>query len=200
MMRNAGRTRFFLAAGLPLLSTLGLSAACSEQGDGGAGGGDRVNSTRVALEAGAGGAGGAGGAAPANPAEPIRICSPDVVIIEGLPECFVAEVSTQPLDCTAPGHEELQPAWEDAARERECAYRSLDAEECASLSLCGLAKVTGAALAACKAGGDGAEPGYCAVDERTEGCSYSEIDTLVAVGVSPDAEALHISCAIVGVE
>lgn len=175
--------------------------ACTETSDGTGGGGDRVNSTRYSLtaEPSGGGAGGAGGADPGPENEAIRICTPDVVILDGLPECFVAEVSSQPLDCTAPGHEELRTAWEDAARERECAFRGLSATACAELSLCGLVKASGSAQVACR-NGENAPPGYCAVDERTDGCSVAEVDSLFVFGVSPAAEALHVSCAIVGSE
>lgn len=192
-----------LSARVPLLGSTALLliavAGCSESSsDGTSGGGDRVNSTRVDLQTGGmGGAGGAGGAAPD---EPTRICSPDVVILDDLPECFVAEVSSQPLDCSLPGHEELRPEWEDAARNRECAFRGLDAAACADLSLCGIAKATGSARVSCQAGDSDASAGYCAVDERTSGCTFTEVDSLFVYGVNPAAEALHVSCAIVGLE
>lgn len=175
-------------------------AGCSESSnDGTSGGGDRVNSTRVDLQT-TGGLGGAGGAGGAPSEEPTRICSPDIVILDDLPECFVAEVSSQPLDCSLPGHEELRPEWENAARDRECAFRGLDAAACADLSLCGIAKATGSARASCQAGDSEAGAGYCAVDERTSGCTFTEVDSLFVYGVNPAAEALHVSCAIVGVE
>ena len=197
MTRTARRARFVLAGLLPFLFAL---SACTEEGDGSAGGGDRVNSSRYALESGgAGGAGGLGGAT-AESGEPIRICTTDVVLIDDLPECFVAEVSTLPLDCTTPGHEELRPEWEESARKRECEYRSLDQEACAALSLCGIEKASGTALTACQAGSRGAEPGYCVVNQRSEGCNYAEVDTLLVYGANADADALHVSCAIVGVE
>jgi hypothetical protein len=177
---------------------LALLSSCTEDGDGGSGGGDPVYSIREQLGAGLGGAGGAGGAGPVEADEPIRICSPDVVVLDGLPECFVAEVSSQPLDCTLPGHEELRESWANAARERECAYRSLDSSECAALSLCGIAKATGSAQAACQAADPDAPAGYCSVNQRTDGCASAAVDTLLVYGVNPSAEALHVSCAIVG--
>jgi hypothetical protein len=193
-----GNTRWvpilLLATPLALL----LLASCTDEGDGGSGGGDPVYSTREGLEAGPGGAGGVGGAGPDSAAEPIRICAPDVVVLDGLPECFVAEVSSEPLDCTAPGHEELRESWADAARERECAYRSLNATECAALSLCGLVKATGSAQAACQAADPDAPAGYCTVNQGTDGCPSAAVDSLFVYGVSPGAEALHVSCAIVG--
>ena len=198
-MPTLSRGSLLLGSTTLLLVTV---AACSEStSDGTSGGGDRVNSTRVDLLAGTDGMGGAAGAGGAPAAdEPTRICSPDVVILDGLPECFVAEVSSEALDCSAPGHEELRPEWEDAARERECAFRGLDASACADLSLCGIAKATGSAAASCQEGGSEAPAGYCAVDERTDGCTFSEIDSLFVYGINPAAEALHVSCAIVGVE
>jgi len=189
-------------AWLVLLPSLALPLgpmACQED-EGTSGGGDPVYSTREDLSQGAAGAGGLGGGGSTDPEQPIRICSPDIVILDDLPECFVAEVSSLPLDCTIDGHEELRPAWEDAARERECAYRSLDAADCAALSLCGIVKASGPAQDACQTGGGNAPAGYCAVDERTDGCAAAEIDSLFVNGVSPDAQALHISCATVASE
>lgn len=184
----------------PVALFLPAYLACTESSDGTAGGGDRANSTRVALLASGGGAGGMGGAGGAAADEPLRICTPDVVILDSLPECFVAEVSSQKLDCDAPGHEELRPAWEDAARERECEHRGLDAAACAKLSLCGIAKATGSARTSCQTGASDAPAGYCAVNERSAGCSFSEVDSLFVYGINPAAEALHVSCAIVGVQ
>jgi len=195
MSRNSSGGRFLLVS---LALVVPIHAACSESGDGSSGGGDPVNSTRVELldEGNVGGAAGAGGASPTEP-EPIRVCTPDVIILDGLPECFVAEVSAKPLDCTLPGHEELRPEWERAARERECAHRDILGADCGALSLCGIAKATGSALLSCEAGGAEAPPGYCAVNERSDGCAQAEEDSLFVYGVNPDAEALHISCAIV---
>jgi len=190
-----GSTRWTRILLLTFPLALVLLPSCTDDSDGGSGGGDPVYSAREGLGAGPGGAGGAGSG---DVEEPIRICAPDVVVLDGLPECFVAEVSSEPLDCTAPGHEELRESWADAARERECAYRSLNATECAALSMCGLIKATGSAQAACQAADPDAPPGYCTVNQSTDGCPSAAVDSLLVYGVSPGAEALHVSCAIVG--
>lgn len=179
--------------------------ACDSRPRGSQGTPSRINEVRVDLEAtgaagGAGNALGGAGGEGASVAPPfLEVCSADVYLDEetGLPECFVAEVSTEPLDCDLPGHEPLREEWENAARQRECSYRDLNPSACAELHLCGIQKLEAAAQTACQTGFGELAPGYCQVNVSGSECRAVETDSLRIVGTNPSAQALHISCALV---
>jgi hypothetical protein len=182
------------------LALLGCDGAAPED----LGESDRVQSQRVALDAG-GGAGGAGGQAGASDDAQgaVPVCFPEIVTADdGLPECFVAEVSERPLDCAAPGREPLRPEWEDAARDAECAARGLEGADCSGLALCGLVKLSsGAGLTSCAAGTP-TEPGYCLLERVSPECSATLRDALLVAGtaaapVASSADsALQVFCAV----
>lgn len=178
----------------------------NDPGAGNVGEGDDLFSTRVDLTepggagaiggaGGAGGIGGAGGGGAASDKGVIGICTPDVVLEDELPECFVAEVASADVSCDAAGREPLRDAWEEAAREQECLHRGLTGSECEALSLCGIVKLEGADRDSCAFGLDSGDSGFC-VRSATSECEASSVDSLNIVGVREEAEALHVYCAV----
>jgi hypothetical protein len=210
--RQLGARSALLLGALAGLGTLPLG--CSGLQGGAVGEGSAVFSVRVDLEPG-GPSGGMGGRGPAGSAglggaRPMGglgggtqaaesalpgACTPGLFYIDGLPECFVAEISTQELSCEAPGRQVLTRVREARAREAECDFRGLSTTDCALWSVCGVAKLTGSDLVSCRDGSSEGSSGFCVRDATAE-CPASAESTLSVVGVRPEAEALQIYCAV----
>ena len=203
-----------------LLGAAGSSAGCNDAVTN-LGPGSAVFSSRVPLSAeqgggtasgGAfglggslGGAGGAGdvagfggaslGGAPPEEGEFAHACTPGVYFEDDLPECFVAEISTASVPCKGQGREKLSEVREARARQDECDFRGLGSAACEALHVCGIQAFQPPAPEPCGVDGPAAGAGFC-VGAALSDCSAAAEQTVRVFGVSEQAEALQIYCAV----